>query len=170
MISPLPSFAYLGATLVAYTILLQLILGPLPHGSWLRSDKQNQAHGAEYLPKASMLQAADSCQDGHFYGDESYGYWVQDFQLVLRAPGSDSIFSALTRRREPLAQLYGLIGLSVSNQVLFEHALRTYSAPDTLVLVADSCQAREKAVAELLPRIRSGYWGARLTHRPIDMH
>jgi hypothetical protein len=117
-----------------------------------------------------MLQAADSCPDGHFYKDEGYGYWVQDFQLILRGQGSDSIFSTLTRRREPLAQLYGLIGLSVSNRILFEHALKAYSAPDTTVLVADSCQARERTVAELLPAIRDGYWGVRLTERPIDIH
>jgi hypothetical protein len=122
-------------------MVLYLIMAPLPHGSWMRSTLANQLHGAEALPHATMLQAADSCAGGHFLGDESHGYWVQDFQLILRGPSADSIFSTLSRQRQPMARLYGLIGLSVTNPVLFEHMASTYQLPDTAILVADSCRA-----------------------------
>ena len=170
MFDRLPSFGHLWATVGAYSVVLYLIIAPLPHGSWMRSAQENQAHGAEALLHASMLQPADSCPDGHFHGDEGYGYWVQDFQMILGGPSADSIFSVLRKQRQPLAQVYGLIGLSVTNRILFEHLATGYAPPDTSVLVADSCHTSERRIQDLMPAIHGGYWGRRLTERPVDIH
>lgn len=145
-------------------------LGPFPHDSWLRTPEQNQAHGLAWLPRASMLQAADSCRVGHFHTDETYGYWVQDFQLTLAGPTPDAAFERLVRQPEPVGQLYGLIGLSLTNGKMFEAAVSGYEPPDTLIFVADKCEAHERYLPEVFAEIKNGDWGTRLTRRRIDVH
>jgi hypothetical protein len=69
-----------------------------------------------------------------------------------------------------MARVYGLIGLSLTNPVLFEHMARLYQLPDTAILVADSCRAVQQRLKDVMPAIRSGYWGRRLIERSVDIH
>lgn len=163
-------FVVLVLTLAGLGIVTWFVIGPWPHDSWLRTPMGNQEHGRRLLPQASMFQAADSCLPGHFYTDEMHGYWVQDFQMVLAGPSPERVFTELVRRPEPMAQAYGLAGLKISASDRFDSVLASYQAPETTLVVADSCQVRTQPMATVVQQIQEGYWTARLTDRRIDVH
>ena len=163
-------FAVTVATLGALGTSVWFAIGPWPHDSWLRTQLANEQHALELLPLATMLQAAGTCPEGHFGPDETYGYWVQDFQLVLRSPHRRSAFRALVSRPEPMGRLYGLIGLRLTHPRLAAVLDPELEWPDTVILVSDSCSVERRSLSALLLEIRAGKWDDRLTRIPIDVH
>jgi len=157
-------------TLGALGLVLWVAIGPFPHDSWLRSPAGNQEHALKLLPMASMLQAADSCEPGHFGPDENYGYWVQDFQLALRGPNPRAAFTTLAERPETMARLYGLIGLRLFDQPLAARINVDQYWPDTTILVADRCIIESRRVRTVVAEIMAGTWHDRLTRLDVDVH
>jgi hypothetical protein len=117
-----------------------------------------------------MLQAANDCPGGHFGPDEEYGYWVQDFHLVLNGPHPGSTFEALFHRPQLMAQLYGLVGLSLTARDRFRRTSQIYMPSDTNLLVAEACAISERSLRSVMAEIREGRWGRRLTRRRVDAH
>src|SRR5690606_2526860 len=79
-------------------------------------------HALSLLPNASMLQAADTCGPGHFHYDETYGYWVQDFQIILRSDSARADLQRLVRQPKVVGQLYGLAGLWLLDSAAYGEA------------------------------------------------
>jgi hypothetical protein len=157
-------------TFGALGLVLWLAIGPFPHDSWLRSRAGNQEHALRVLPMASMLQAADSCDPGHFGFDEIYGYWVQDFQHVLRGPNPQAAFTNLAERPETMARMYGLIGLRLLDPQLAARINVDQYWPDTTILVADRCLVESRRVRAVVAEIMAGTWDDRLTRLDVDVH
>ena len=134
------------------------------------SPAEQRAHAVYWLPRSSMLQAADTCDGGHFKYDETYGYWVQDFQLLLHSDGPAASFEHLVRQPTILGQLYGLAGLWLTDSAAFDSAFALVEPRDTAVTVAEGCAWTERQLAEVLDQIASGYWPRALTKAEIDIH
>ena len=149
---------------------LWLWLGPWPHDSWLRSPAGNQEHALEYLPKASMLQAAESCPAQHFGPDETYGYWVQDFQMVLRGPNPLRAFMALARRPEPMARIYGAIGLRSLGAPSTAWVFEGLKVEQASIRVSTNCVVEEQPIGQVINEIEDGIWEARLQQVQVDVH
>ena len=163
-------YAVTVTTLGALGVVLWFAIGPWPHDSWLRSPRANEQHALDLLPVASMLQAAAACPGGHFGPDETYGYWVQDFQHVLRSPGRRSAFATLVLRPETMARLYGLIGLRLTHPEMAATMEKGVEWPDTTVLVSDSCSVEHRSLRVVVNEILSGSWDSRLVRVPVDVH
>jgi len=157
-------------SLSTFALMAWFALGPWPHDSWLRSSEGNSDHALSLLLNASMLQAADSCGEGHFGPDESYGYWVQDFQFVLNSAHPASKFAILARRPEAMAGLYGLIGLRLTHPGLAAVIDSEREWPDTLVLVSNACTISKRRLRDVLHEILAGLWDSRLTRIRVDVH
>lgn len=164
-------YTVVAISLGVFSVVLWFLVGPLPRDSLFRTPVGNRDHAVRVLPYASMLQAADSCEPGHFGPDETYGYWVQDFQFVLGAPRPDSVFAVLASRPEPMAQVYGLIGLQLTDSSGFERAWSAIPPRDTAIWVSDSCAEPERrSLSTVLADIKHGKWGQRLVRRRVDVH
>jgi len=157
---------------VASTLLIIGLSGSFGaiHDSWFRTSAGNQAHALEKLPSATMLQAADTCDGGHFGQDEIYGWWVQDFQMLLAGPAPIRAAERLVRDSSAMAQLYGLAALAVLDSIGTIRRLRDYRPAVDTVLVSEACDIQRRSVRQVIREIESGYWPAAMRRRPVDVH
>jgi hypothetical protein len=149
---------------------LALVLVPVPDDTFFLSEPEQRDHALRFLPRASMLQAADACRPGHFHYDETYGYWVQDFQMLTASAAAAQSFASLAARPEVMAQAYGLIGLYLTDTTAFARAFAHWSPQDTVVTVAEGCQWQERPLSRVRDEIGSGYWAREMTKQPVDVH
>ena len=158
------------ATFFALVLGIVLMFGFFADDLDYLSRRERREHALTLLPKASMLQAADSCEPGHFKTDETYGYWAQDFQLLLQESSAVENFKQLTRHEALMAKLYGLAGLRLVDSGAFAIAFDATPRRDTLITVAEQCRWEDRPIGTVLEEIKSGHWSRALTKAPIDVH
>lgn len=83
---------------------------------------------------------------------------VLAWRLLLHAPDADSLFLDLTRAPSRVAQLYGLIGLHVSNPKLYQSALVRARQDGSSVPTVVGCIVFEQPMADVLAEIDRGIW------------
>lgn len=164
------SFLVLVALLAGVAVTLAIALFPPPRESLLRSSAGNQAHALEYLPQAPMIQAADSCGDGHFGMLERYGYVVHDFQMLLDGPNPDSAARLMIGGTSPMGRFFGLAALATLDSAAAASVIRDTHLPDSSVTVAEGCRTSERPLSQLRTEIASGYWPRELTKRRVSVH
>jgi hypothetical protein len=167
----LPSFLVLLASLVGLSLVIYVWLTPLPLGTSLRSPAENRLHARHVLVAAQTLQAADSCTDEErrSLGD-GFGYWVQDFQILLDGPAPVSDLWHVGQEGDRVAQLYAMIGLRRRAPRLAQVLDTATTWPDTSIMVHDDCRAARRPLREVLAEIRAGAWDARVMRRRIRVH
>ena len=166
----LRSFLTLIALLAGLGVSLALALFPPPRESLLRSPAGNQAHAIEFLPQAPMIQAADSCGDGHFEMLEQYGLVVHDFQMLLDGPSPDSAARELAAGSSAVGRFFGLAALAVLDSAAAVVVVHDTYLPDSGVTVAEGCRTTERSLRQLRIEVESGYWPRELTKRRVAVH
>jgi hypothetical protein len=80
------------------------------------------------------------------------------WRIIVHTPGRDSIFAELIRSPSRVTQLYGLIGLKLTNQDLYEVAARGLALDQSLVPTTIGCIVSDSHMADVLVQIREGIW------------
>ena len=157
------------ATLGALVFGMLMWLGLFSNDLDYLSPPEQRAHALQMLPRASMLQAADSCDGGHFKDDETYGYWVHDFQTLLHSEAPVAGFEELVKQPSVLGRLYGLAGLWLTDSVRFESRLAGAYATRLRLGAAPEPRSRCRLCRLRVGRLRTrglGWRRARIPARP----
>lgn len=80
--------------------------------------------------------------------------------MTLEAAKADRAFKSLLRQTNPVAQLYGLVGLYVTDRITFERTIASFLLRPDSVRMLFECSGARLPVGKLAREIKAGIWTA----------